>query len=44
MISRRKKKEYIGAGGSFCINCGSENISAGKMESESGEAWQPVEC
>jgi hypothetical protein len=44
MISRAKKKEYIQAGGSFCINCGGGNISAGRVESEGREAWQPVQC
>ena len=44
MISREKKKEYIKAGGSFCINCGSGNMSAGRVESEGREAWQPVQC
>ncbi|MGA3118093.1 MAG: hypothetical protein ABSF90_27135 [Syntrophobacteraceae bacterium] len=44
MISRAKKKEYIEAAGSFCINCGSGNISAGKIESEGREAWQSVQC
>jgi hypothetical protein len=43
-VSRKTKKEYIKAGGSFCINCGSGNISAGKVESEGREAWQPVVC
>ena len=43
-ISRKTKKEYIKAGGSFCISCGSGNISAGKVESEGREAWQPVVC
>jgi len=44
MISHKTKKEYIKASGSFCINCGSGNISAGKVESEGREAWQPVQC
>jgi hypothetical protein len=44
MISRAKRKEYVKAGGSFCINCGSGNISAGKIQSESREAWQVVQC
>ena len=44
MISRAKKKEYIEAAGSFCINCGGGNISAGRVESEGREAWQPVQC
>jgi len=43
-ISREKRKEYIKAGASFCINCGSGNISAGKIESEGREAWQTVQC
>lgn len=43
-ISRRRKKEYIKAGGSFCSHCGSGNISTGKVESEGGEAWQTVSC
>src|SRR5208283_5642871 len=44
MISRAKRREYIKAGGSFCINCGGGNISAGRVESEGREAWQPVQC
>ena len=44
MISREKRREYIKAAGSFCINCGSGNISAGKIESERREAWQAVQC
>ena len=44
MISRAKRKEYIKAGGGFCINCGGGNISAGRVESEGREAWQPVQC
>ena len=44
MISRTKRKEYIEAGGSFCIHCGSGNIYAGKIESEGREAWQSVQC
>jgi len=44
MISREKRREYIKAAGSFCINCGSGNISAGKIESEGREAWQEVQC
>ena len=44
MISRARKKEYVEAGGSFCINCGGGNISAGRVESEGREAWQPVQC
>ena len=44
MISRARRKEYIKAGGSFCINCGGGNISAGRVESEGREAWQPVQC
>ena len=44
MISRLKRKEYVTAGGSFCINCGGGNISAGRVESEGREAWQPVQC
>lgn len=44
MISREKRLAYIRAGGSFCINCGSGNISAGRIESEGREAWQPVQC
>jgi len=44
MISRARRKEYVGAGGSFCINCGGGNISAGRVESEGREAWQPVQC
>jgi hypothetical protein len=43
-VSRKTKKEYIKAGGSFCIHCGSGNISAGKVESEGREAWQSVVC
>jgi hypothetical protein len=44
MISREKRKEYLKASGSFCINCGSGNISAGRIESEAREAWQSVVC
>ena len=44
MISRTKRKEYLEAAGSFCINCWSGNISAGKIESEGREAWQSVQC
>jgi hypothetical protein len=44
MISHNARKEYIKAGGSFCISCGSGNISAGKVESEGREAWQHVVC
>jgi hypothetical protein len=44
MITRERRKEYIKAGGSFCINCGSGDISAGRIESEGREAWQPVVC
>ena len=44
MISREKRRQYLKAGGSFCINCWSGNISAGKIESEGREAWQPVQC
>jgi hypothetical protein len=44
MLSRAKRREYIKAGGSFCINCGSGNISAGKIESEGRGAWQSVQC
>jgi hypothetical protein len=44
MISREKRRAYIKAGGSFCINCGSGNISAGKIESAGREAYQTVQC
>jgi hypothetical protein len=44
MITPEKKKEYIRAGGSFCLNCGSGNISAGRIESEGREAWGQVVC
>jgi len=44
MITHERRKEYIKAGGSFCINCGSGNISAGRIESEACEAWQSVVC
>ena len=44
MISRTKRKEYLEAAGSFCINCGSGNISAGNIEAEGREAWQEVQC
>jgi len=44
MMTRERKKEYIRAGGSFCINCGSGTISAGRVESEGREAWQSVVC
>ena len=44
MISREKRRQYLKAGGSFCINCWSGNISAGKIESEGREAWQVVQC
>ncbi len=43
-ISRKRRKEYINAGGTFCINCGSGNISAGRIESEGREAWGQVVC
>jgi hypothetical protein len=43
-ISRKRRKEYIKAGASFCINCGNHNISAGRIESETLEAWQHVVC
>lgn len=43
-ISRKRRKEYTKAAGSFCIHCGSGNISDGRMESEGHEAWQSVVC
>lgn len=44
MISREKRRAYIKAGGGFCINCGSGNISAEKIESEGRDAMQKVQC
>ncbi len=44
MISRERKREYVKAGGGFCINCGGGNISAGKIEPEGRDAIQTVQC
>ena len=44
MMSPKERKEYINAGGSFCLNCGSGNISADRIESEGRKAWRAVVC
>ncbi len=38
------KEEYVACAGQVCPLCGSDNIAAGKLDSEGREAWQEVKC
>lgn len=39
-----KVQKYIDCCGSFCLYCGSDDISAGKLEADGDQAWSPVTC
>jgi len=44
---RKKKlneKKYLESGGNICPYCGSDDLNTGNVQTDSGIAWQDVEC
>lgn len=40
----QKEAEYVAGGGNKCPVCGSNDISAERLESDSSQAWADVNC
>lgn len=43
-LTERQKKQYVKFGGNRCPYCSSEDLNAGKLQSDAGYVWQKVSC
>jgi len=43
-LTEADARAYVAGGGSLCPYCGSDDLEAGRIEVDSGGAWQDVEC
>jgi hypothetical protein len=43
-LTKKQRREYVDKGGVRCPFCGTENIEARGLKTESGAVWQDVTC
>ena len=39
-----EKKKYLSKAGNYCPQCGSDQLDAGRMETDGFTSWRDVEC
>jgi transcription elongation factor Elf1 len=43
-LTIERKEQYLKSMGIYCPFCGSDDISAGPLDADYGQAWSNVEC
>jgi hypothetical protein len=41
---RFKEKKYLESCGNICPYCGGDDLNTGNIQTDSGSAWQDVDC